>query len=687
MLGAASRPTRQRRFVPAGADGYQGRGMAIADVERPIFAPGATGDPGLLTTKWARPRIPSTYVGRPRIIQMLDEGTAGLVTVVSAGAGWGKTLATAAWAATSPSVGPVAWLSLDETDNHAPLFWAYVVAALRRAVEVPPGNPLAGLSPGLGDEGENLRRLVAGIASLPTPVVLVLDDFQVIRDSALLSSLADLLRRAPAQLRLVILTRADPALPLNRLRVAGDLAEIRSRDLAFGPAEAVSLLALDGVMVDAADAELLVGRTEGWPAGLRLAAFFLGQGPGRTAADFAGDDQAVTDYLLEEVFASQPPELRRFLARTSVAQRLSSDLAQVLTDEPRAQRFLETLERSNAFVLGLGTDRPLVPVPPAAPGGPAPSADDRRAASSSPSCTVPLHSGSRRTGIPSRRCGTPLTPRTGGCWVDCSSRMPRRDWCPPIVPHCTRVLARIPAERLSDGPELALCAAASTSVTLAVSTTCSRISTAPRRGFACVSVESRSGVFVALRLLSTAVARTHGDVDGLVSAASAALAELSGPGAAVPAVEEYRAVALGNLGTGLLWSGHLGEAEARLLEGFDVATVAGPGRLSDQHAGAPRAGRHLLGEVAAGLRVRLQGGRAGGVPRLGADRPGCHRVPGAVDGSSPVERRGRGADACSGKAGEPRSRTVRRATHSAWPRSGWTPPWAGRRRPARAWPS
>ena len=573
MLGAASRPTRQRRFVPAGADGYQGRGMAIADVERPIFAPGATGDPGLLTTKWARPRIPSTYVGRPRIIQMLDEGTAGLVTVVSAGAGWGKTLATAAWAATSPSVGPVAWLSLDETDNHAPLFWAYVVAALRRAVEVPPGNPLAGLSPGLGDEGENLRRLVAGIASLPTPVVLVLDDFQVIRDSALLSSLADLLRRAPAQLRLVILTRADPALPLNRLRVAGDLAEIRSRDLAFGPAEAVSLLALDGVMVDAADAELLVGRTEGWPAGLRLAAFFLGQGPGRTAADFAGDDQAVTDYLLEEVFASQPPELRRFLARTSVAQRLSSDLAQVLTDEPRAQRFLETLERSNAFVLGLGTDRRWYRFHPLLR-----EVLLHQLMIDEPELVPELH---RAAALWFASNGDPIEAMQHA--ADASDwgllgRLFVTNAAPRLVSSDRAalhgVLARIPAERLSDGPELALCAAGRLLSAGRFHDMQSHLDRA-EAGLRLVSVESRSGVFVALRLLSTAVARTHGDVDGLVSAATAALAELSGPGAAVPAVEEYRAVALGNLGTGLLWSGHLGEAEARLLEGFNVATLQG----------------------------------------------------------------------------------------------------------------
>ena len=171
------------------------------------------------------------------------------MTVVSAGAGWGKTLTTASWASSGPAAGPVAWLSLDEGDNEPRAFWACVLAALRRTITLPPENPLSGLDPALGREDENLRRLTTGIAELPTPVVLVIDDFHLIQDPATLHGLSGILRHPMSQLRLVLLTRADPALALHRLRVSGDLVEIRSSDLAFDATEAVRLLAEDGVDV------------------------------------------------------------------------------------------------------------------------------------------------------------------------------------------------------------------------------------------------------------------------------------------------------------------------------------------------------------------------------------------------------------------------------------------------------
>ncbi len=181
---------------------------------------------------------------------MLDDGTRRPLTVVSAGAGWGKTLAAASWAASTSSAGPVAWLSLDESDNHPRSFWTYFVAAIRTAADIPRGNPLAGLAPGLGVGDESLRRLVAGLSRLPEPVVVVLDDFQFVHEPAVLARLAELLRHPPPQLRLVLLTRADPSLPLRRLKIKDELAEIRSKDLAFGVPDAMALLAADGVAVD-----------------------------------------------------------------------------------------------------------------------------------------------------------------------------------------------------------------------------------------------------------------------------------------------------------------------------------------------------------------------------------------------------------------------------------------------------
>src|SRR5918993_4700610 len=185
-------------------------------------------DRALMATKLARPRVPPTYVPRAHLDALLDEGTMRPLTVLSAGAGWGKTLATAAWVASGPAVGPVAWVSLDPSDNQPRTFWSYVVAAIRATGVVPPDNPLAELVPGLGSERENLRQLADGLAELPRPVVLVLDDFGVITHPAVLAAISGLLRHPAPCLRLVLLNRSDPVLPLHRLRVADDLWEIRS---------------------------------------------------------------------------------------------------------------------------------------------------------------------------------------------------------------------------------------------------------------------------------------------------------------------------------------------------------------------------------------------------------------------------------------------------------------------------
>jgi LuxR family transcriptional regulator, maltose regulon positive regulatory protein len=548
--------------------------MSPAEAERFPFVASEAADLHLLTTKLARPRVPSTYVERPHIVDMLDEGTRRPLTVVSAGAGWGKTMATASWAASTSAVGPVAWLSLDESDNHPRSFWSYFVAAIRSAADIPRGNPLAGLAPGLGGAGENLRRVVAGLTRLPEPVVVVLDDFQLVHEPAVLARVAELLRHPPAQLRLVLLTRSDPALPLRRLKIKDELAEVGFKDLAFGVPEALALLAADGVVVAPDEAQLLVDRTEGWPVGLRLAAFFLKGGePGRTAADFAGNDQAVTDYLLEEVFASQPPELRRFLLRTSVADRLNGGLAQVLTDDPRGQRFLEMLERSNAFVIGLGSDRqwyryhPLlremlrhqltVDEPEILPDL------QRRAARWFATNDQPIEA--LRHAVEAADW-----PLLGRLFVTQAA---------PLMVSAERsavaaLLARIPADRLTDGPELAVCAAALRMHAGRFQDMQPHLDRAQAQ-LDTASPESRIGTSIAIRLFAAAVNRWRGDIDSLLTAASAALDEASGPGASLPAADRYRAVALSNLGTGLLWSGRFDEAEARLREGLEIATATG----------------------------------------------------------------------------------------------------------------
>ncbi|MGW1339546.1 LuxR C-terminal-related transcriptional regulator [Kribbella sp. NPDC002412] len=548
--------------------------MSPAEAQPPRLGVSEASDLHLLATKLARPRVPSTYVERARIGRLLDDGTRRPLTVVSAGAGWGKTLATASWAASAAADRPVAWLSLDESDNHPRSFWSYFVAAIRSAAEIPRGNPLAGLAPGLGDADENLRRLVAGLTRLPDPVVVVLDDFQLVGEPAVLGAVAELLRHPPSQLRLVLLTRADPTLPLRRLELKDELAEIRSTDLAFDVPEALALLAAAGVVVDPDGARLLVDRTEGWPVGLRLAAYFLKGGePGRTPADFAGDDQAVTDYLLEEVVASQPPELRRFLLRTSVADRLSGGLAQVLTGDPRGQRFLEMLERSNAFVVGLGSDRQWYRYHPL------------------------LREMLRHQLTIDEPEILPDLRRRAALWFAANDQpvealrhtAEAADWsllgrlfvtqAAPLMVSAERSgvaaqLARIPVGRLAESPELAVCAAALRMHAGRFQDMQPHLDRAQAQ-LDRASPESRIGTSVAVRLFSAAVTRSHGDIDALLATSSAALEEASGPVASLPAADQYRAVALSNLGTGLLWSGNFDEAEARLREGLGIATATG----------------------------------------------------------------------------------------------------------------
>jgi LuxR family maltose regulon positive regulatory protein len=320
----------------------------------------ATDNAALLTTKLMVPMPRWRPVARRRLLQLLDEGAGGPLTLLAAPAGYGKTLLLTSWAseATRPP-GPVAWVRVGPGDHHLPQFWAHVLAALRSVEASPPDGRLAGLHPvdEVGDEF--LHSLVAGLFELRTPVVLILDDLHEATGLAVAGQLRFLLRNAPAQLRLIVATRADPPLALHRLRVAGQLTEIREADLAFTLEEAGALLADHGVVLSGDELERLWRRTEGWAAGLRLAALSMsGQAqPGRFVDDLAGDDRAIAGYLVEEVLAAQPPELRLFLLRTAVTDRLSGDLADALTGGSDGARILARLEREHVFTSAAGPNR------------------------------------------------------------------------------------------------------------------------------------------------------------------------------------------------------------------------------------------------------------------------------------------------------------------------------------------
>jgi LuxR family transcriptional regulator, maltose regulon positive regulatory protein len=314
-----------------------------------------SGSEPILAAKITTPDVPQWAVRRPRVTELIGEGMSRCpLTVVTGPPGAGKTMALALWASAAP--GTVAWVGLDHFDNQPGVFWSYVVAALRRAdVAIP--KALHVVPHGRFDHEGFLLHLTAALAAQDPPVTLVLDDLHLLTESGLLKGLEFVLRNAGSGLRLVVASRMDPLLPLHRYRLAGQLTEIRAGDLAFSAAEADLLLAQHGSMLTADLARSLTRRTEGWAAGLRLAAISLGShpDPGQFVKGLIAEDSALIGYLVEEVLNVQPPELREVLLSTSILEHLNADAAVELTGDDQAAGILATLVRTNAFVQPIGS--------------------------------------------------------------------------------------------------------------------------------------------------------------------------------------------------------------------------------------------------------------------------------------------------------------------------------------------
>ena len=314
----------------------------------------ASADAPILASKITVPDVPDWTVQRPRITKLVAGGTRWCpLTVVTGPPGAGKTMALALWAAAE--TGTVAWVCLDEFDNRPGVFWSYVVAALRRVgVAVP--KALRTVSQEAAYDGF-LLRLTAALAAQDPPVTLVLDDLHLLTEPRVLKGLDFVLRNAGPGLRLVVASRMDPLLPLHRYRLAGQLTEIRAGDLAFSVDEAGALLAQHGGMLTADSLESLTQRTEGWAAGLRLAAISLSThpDPGQFVKELLAEDSALIGYLVDEVLDVQPPEIREVLLSTSILEHVSADAAVDLTGNEQAAGILMALVRTNAFVQPIGS--------------------------------------------------------------------------------------------------------------------------------------------------------------------------------------------------------------------------------------------------------------------------------------------------------------------------------------------
>ena len=316
-------------------------------------SPALVGDP-ILTSKITAPDVPAWAVQRPRITELIAEGARWCqLTVVTGPPGAGKTMAVALWAAAE--TGPVAWVGLDEFDNGPGTFWSYAVAALRGSGVALP-KELRAVPQGRDHEDEFLLRLTAALAAQDPPVTLVLDDLHLLTDPGVLKGLDFMLRNAGSALRVVVTSRVDPLLPLHRYRLAGQVTEIRASDLAFSITEAELLLAQHGNTLTADSLESLTQRTEGWAAGLRLAAISLSThpDPGQFVKELMAEDSPLICYLVDEVLNVQPPQVREVLLSTCLLEHFTADAAAELTGDEQAAGILASLARTNAFVQPIG---------------------------------------------------------------------------------------------------------------------------------------------------------------------------------------------------------------------------------------------------------------------------------------------------------------------------------------------
>ncbi|OAR22037.1 helix-turn-helix transcriptional regulator [Streptomyces sp. ERV7] len=295
------------------------------------------------------PALPTWLIPRRRLTDRLARAVDGPLTVVVGPAGAGKTALAVEWAHTRRPPGPLAWVTCDGRTEQPDVFWQRVAGALRSAgVEVPEV-----VTP--GDRGLLVAGLATALSDRREPVTLVLDDFETAPSSPVADGVTRLLRHTSGVLRMVVLSRRDPPLHVRRGRLARDVTELRTADLAFDDRETAALLAQHGIDVPQQTVTALRRRTDGWAAGLRLAAMSMEKhhDPVRFVAQFTGEDEAIAGYLVEEVLDLQSPDMRRLLLATSLLESVNAELAAELAGADAGCHFA-ALVRENSFLYPVG---------------------------------------------------------------------------------------------------------------------------------------------------------------------------------------------------------------------------------------------------------------------------------------------------------------------------------------------
>jgi LuxR family transcriptional regulator, maltose regulon positive regulatory protein len=315
----------------------------------------------LIETMLRPPVARQEWVERPELVKYLADAEVKL-TLIAAPPGFGKTTLVTQWGASSVNHRPFAWVCLERADNDPVRLWWHVVSSLH--VACPTFGTAKVLTmlrgPAPDFDATVLPVLVHELASLPDRVVLVLDDYHLVKATVCHEQMTLLLGHLPPNVQIVIATRADPPLPLARMRALGEMEEVRARDLRFDRQQAAELIhAIASVELSQPELDHLVVLTEGWPAGLYLAALSMRRdpSPGVLARQFSGRNRFIVDYLVDDVLNQQPDDIREFLIRTSILGRFSAPLCEAVTGCADAAAIIDVLERENLFVVPLGERR------------------------------------------------------------------------------------------------------------------------------------------------------------------------------------------------------------------------------------------------------------------------------------------------------------------------------------------
>jgi LuxR family maltose regulon positive regulatory protein len=527
-------------------------------------------DADMLGAGAAGPAAIPGVVARTPLFRRLSAAVETGVTLISAPAGSGKTVLLRSWITATGLDARTAWVSVDSSEHDAQRFWLSVVKALR---SIPTAAALVDQRTATPqfDGLTFVDRLIDDLHELDQPVTLVIDDLHELVSTDAQNQLERFLARRPRHLAMVLATRHDPQLGLHRLRLSGELTELRAADLRFSAAEALELLVASGITLPDEAAARLNARTEGWAAGLRLAALALAGDPDpvRFVAEFSGSERTVADYLVAEVLDQQPEEVRTLLIETSILDRVSGPLADRLLGTTGADRILLWLEASNAFVTALDAEREWFRYHQL-------FADLLRLElrRTSPGRLPVLHTAAADWYLEHGDVIEALRHRGAAeDWPGAGALLAERGFSLVLDGHgatIDRLLGAFPPDRLADAELLALLAyrelsersldAAAEHLALA-----ERLAeTLPREG--------RDRVHLGLTLTRLALARRRGDLDAALREVGPFLEPVDAHTARTLAVgADARVVALMNLGVVELWSARLADAEQHLERALALA--------------------------------------------------------------------------------------------------------------------